>query len=58
MEINYEETRQPQIIGVDAMLLFLSTSAVALRLAFRRWTDLGFWYDDYTIIGALVRLPS
>ena len=54
MEVNLNETRQPQIIGVATMLLFLSTLAVALRLLFRRMTGMGLWYDDYTIMVALV----
>lgn len=53
-DINHGESRQPEIVGVATMLLFVSSLAVVLRLLFRRWTDLGLWYDDYTIIVALV----
>ena len=48
-------SRQHQIIGVASMLLFLSTAAVAFRLLIRRTTGLGLWWDDYTIVFALVR---
>ncbi|KAL8739217.1 MAG: hypothetical protein Q9181_000108 [Wetmoreana brouardii] len=53
MDNNHEETRQPAIIGITVMLLFLSTAAVVLRLILRRWTGLGLWYDDYTVVIAL-----
>ena len=49
-----QATRQPAIIGVAVMLLFLSTTAVVLRLIFRRTSKIGLWWDDYTIIVALV----
>lgn len=55
MEVNSNESRQPQIIGVATMLLFLSTLAVALRLLFRRMTGVGLWYDDYAVMVALIR---
>ena len=54
MEQDPDATRQPAIIGVACMLLFLSTLSVVLRLLFRRTTELGLWYDDYTIIAALI----
>ncbi|KAL9601619.1 MAG: hypothetical protein Q9179_002817 [Wetmoreana sp. 5 TL-2023] len=53
MDNSHGETRQPAIIGVTVMLLFLSTAAVVLRLMLRRWTGLGLWYDDYTVVIAL-----
>lgn len=54
MATDPEASRQPAIIGVACMLLFLSTLAVILRLLFRRRTELGLWYDDYAIVVALV----
>lgn len=53
MDKDAEATRQPAIIGVAVMLLFLSTTAVALRLLFRRTTKTGLWWDDYIIVVAL-----
>ncbi len=58
MDTDLNASRQPQIIGVACMLLFLSTAAVVLRLLFRRRLGLGLWYDDYTIIVALVFCPE
>ena len=58
MDTDLNATRQPQIIGVACMLLFLSTAAVVLRLLFRWKLSLGLWYDDYTIILALVFPPE
>ena len=55
MDTDPNASRQPQIIGVACMLLFVSTAAVILRLLFRRNLGLGLWYDDYTITVALVR---
>ena len=33
----------------------LATTAVGLRLVARRLSDAPYWWDDYTICGALVR---
>ena len=47
-------SRQGTIIGVTAMLLCLSTLSVILRFIVRHTTRIGFWYDDYAIVVALV----
>ena len=54
MDSDPNASRQPAIIAVAAMLLFLSTASVILRLMFRRISGLGLWYDDYAIVVALI----
>ena len=50
----YYQSHQVQIYVVTALLLVIATVAVALRLAARRVSSAQFWWDDYTIIVALV----
>ena len=43
-----------EIFGITGALLFLSSLAVALRIISRRLSSASFWWDDGTIIAALV----
>lgn len=48
------DTQQPKIIAVSAVMLFLSTASVALRLVARSKSGVGFWWDDWCAIFATV----
>ena len=48
------DTQQPKIIAVSAVMLFLSTTSVALRLLARSKSGVGFWWDDWCAIFATV----
>ena len=49
-----DQSSQVQIYTVTAILLAIATVGVALRLLARRISSARFWWDDYTIIVALV----
>ena len=44
----------PRIIAVAAVLITISTMAVILRFVSRLVSQAGFWWDDWTILAALV----
>lgn len=48
--------RQRELIGVSAFGLFISTTAVSLRMLARRRLRVALWWDDYLAILALVRI--
>ena len=50
----YYESRQVRIYIVTAVLLVIATVGVALRLSARKISSARFWWDDYTIVVALV----
>jgi len=45
------------ILAVVVVLAILSTVCVIGRLISRRMKGNNLWWDDYTILGALVRTP-
>lgn len=47
-------TRTSKLIGANIVLILLSGIAVALRFWSRKISRVGFWYDDYTILVALL----
>jgi hypothetical protein len=47
-------TQAPRIIGASVVLIILSTAAVVLRFLARRLSRAGLWWDDWTILFALV----
>ena len=47
-------TRTSKLIGANIVLILLSGIAVALRFWSRKISRVGFWYDDYTILLALL----
>ena len=48
------ENQSTRIIATSVVLILFSTIAVVLRLIARRLSKAGFWWDDWTILGALV----
>ena len=51
----YYENRAPALLGGTIALQTLSTIIVALRFLSRRTAHIHFWWDDWTIVPALVR---
>lgn len=48
------EDRGPQVIAVSVAMITLSTFAVAFRCWSRKVSKAGLWWDDWTILLALV----
>ena len=46
----------PMIIIVTATIVGVTAIVVALRLAVRIWITKAFWWDDWTILFAIVSL--
>ncbi len=46
------------VLGVVTFLLCLTTTFVGLRLYIRHRITNSLWWDDWTMLGALVSLPS
>ena len=51
---NLSDTQVPRIIATSAVLITLSTIAVLLRFVARYLSKAGLWWDDWTILMALV----
>ena len=43
-----------KVLGGSIVSVILATIVVVLRLVARRLSDAPYWWDDYTICGALV----
>ena len=54
MAENIYATKTGKLIGANVVLILLSGIAVALRFWSRKISRVGFWYDDYTILLALL----
>ena len=54
MADNIYATKTSKLIGANVVLILLSGIAVALRFWSRKVSRVGFWYDDYTILLALL----
>ena len=54
MSIVYYRSRTAELYGVTSALLVIATAAVILRLLSRRVSSASFWWDDWTILAALV----
>ena len=54
MAENLYATKTGKLIGANVVLILLSGIAVALRFWSRKISRVGFWYDDYTILVALL----
>ena len=50
----YNETQVPTMIGVGVFLIVLSFIAVGLRFYSRMIAQLGFWWDDWFALSAVV----
>lgn len=50
----YDQSRTAEIYGSTIALLLLASVAVVLRIVCRKISAAPFWWDDWTIIGALV----
>ena len=55
---NLSDNQAPRVIISSAILIALSTTAVILRFVARYLSRAGLWWDDWTILLALVRLVS
>ena len=53
---NLGESQGPRIIATCATLIVLSSVAVVLRFVARQLSRAGLWWDDWTILAALVRI--
>lgn len=51
----YYQTRVPDLYAATITLAIVQTIAVGARLAARKLSAANFWWDDYTIVLALVR---
>ena len=56
--LDINDTQSPRIIGTCITLIVITTAAVALRFLARHLSRAGLWWDDWTILGALVRLRN
>ena len=54
----YYQTRVPDLYAATITLAVLQTIAVIARFAARRISAANFWWDDYTIVLALVRYTT
>ncbi len=62
-QIRYQEERKhenkgPMILVADSALIAVAVVVVILRFVARAMTKAGYKADDYTIVGALVRIVS
>jgi len=55
---NLKDSRAPMVLAILSTLTVLSIVAVIARLVARRMSKVALWWDDYTIIVALVRTPE
>lgn len=53
-----KDSRAPTVLAILSTLTVLSIVAVSARLVARRLSKVALWWDDYTIIVALVRTPG
>ena len=54
----YDQSRIPNVYGGTIPLVIVATFAVALRLFVRSTTKAKFWWDDWILALALVRIGS
>lgn len=54
----YYQTRVPDLYAATITLAVLQTIAVVARFAARKISAAKFWWDDYTILLALVRYTT
>ena len=52
--LDLNDSQAPRIIGTCVTLIIISTISVALRFLARRLSRAGLWWDDWTMLGALV----
>ena len=50
----YYQSRTPGVYGGTITLIIVATIAVALRLTARKVSTANFWWDDWTLVVALV----
>lgn len=50
----YHENRYPEIYAGTIILLVVATAVVILRLYARRLSVVSLWWDDWTLVVALV----
>ena len=50
----YYQSLTAPLYGITATLLAVATIAVVLRLLARKLSKASFWWDDWTIVAALV----
>ena len=49
------QSQTTRIIATSVILMILSAVAVLLRFAARKLSKAGLWWDDWTILGAMVQ---
>ena len=54
--LNLDASQQPRIIAASVVLIAISTVAVALRFLSRMVSKAGLWWDDWTMLAAMVRV--
>ena len=54
----YQQSKTPELFRDTISLIVLATIAVGARLAARRISVAGLWWDDYVIVLALVRCST
>lgn len=52
--VNFYQSLTAPLYGITATLLAVATIAVVLRLFARKLSKASFWWDDWTIMAALV----
>ena len=52
--LNVNDSQGPRIIGTSVTLIVISTLALVLRFVARHLSRAGLWWDDWTILAALV----
>ena len=52
-----DDSKAWKVILGSTVSVSLATAAVVLRLAMRRLSEASYWWDDWTILAALVNSP-
>ena len=58
MSTVYQQSRTREIYGATITLTIIATAAVILRFISRKISTASFWWDDWTILIALVTLSE
>ena len=55
-DINLSATQQPRILGADLFTYCLAVLVVILRFISRKISKAPYWWDDWLMVPAIVRL--
>ena len=53
--LNLDDSQGPRVIATSIVLMILASLAVVLRFIARHLSRAGLWWDDWTVLAALVR---